>query len=128
VDRDEESTRLVRTDDRPDGVRVITVSGVVDVFNAGVLSRDGIAGLPSDATEILLDLEAVSFLDSAGISAIVKLFREVRAHSIPLHASLGRDTPLSGTIVELLRQVVPLVPVDVDLVALEADEETRRPQ
>jgi anti-anti-sigma factor len=95
-------------------VRVVTVSGIVDVFNAGVLSRDAVAGLPNEAREIVLDLEAVSFLDSAGISAIVKLVRQFRTQSIELRASLGTDSTLSPTIVELLRQVVPFDDPDAE--------------
>jgi anti-anti-sigma factor len=97
----------VRTLDRADGVRVVTVSGVVDVFNASTLSRDAVAGLPDNAREIVLDLESVSFLDSAGISAIVKLVRQLRSADIATRASIGEDSPLSPTIVELLRRVVP---------------------
>jgi anti-anti-sigma factor len=96
----------VRTLDR-DGVRVVSVTGVVDVFNANSLSREAVAGLPDEAREVVLDLEAVSFLDSAGISAIVKLVRQFRSQAIPMRASLGQDSPLSPTVVELLRQVVP---------------------
>jgi anti-sigma B factor antagonist len=98
---------MVETIDRSDGVRIVTVSGVVDVFNAGALQRDALAGLADAPREIVLDLEAVSFLDSAGISAIVKLVREFRSQSIPMRASLGDDSPLSATVVDLLRQVVP---------------------
>jgi anti-anti-sigma factor len=98
---------VVETQDRPDGVRVVTVNGAVDVFSAGVLNRGAVANLPSRAREVVLDLERVSFLDSAGVSAIVKLVRELRSQSIPLRASIGDDTPLSATVVDLLRQIVP---------------------
>ncbi len=101
------ATRIVQTVDRDDGVRIVTVSGAVDVFNAGALNRDAVAGLPHDAREIVLDLESVSFLDSAGISAIVKLVRQLRSKAIPMRASIGNDSSLSPTIVELLRQIVP---------------------
>jgi anti-anti-sigma factor len=100
--------RLVTTLDRSDGVRVVTVTGPVDVFNAGALSRDALAGLPSEAREIVLDLEAVTVLDSAGLSAIVRLVRQFRAQSISARASLGHDTPLSSTVVDSLRQLVPV--------------------
>jgi anti-anti-sigma factor len=102
----------VETLDRSDGVRVVTVTGVVDVFNAGALSRDAVAGLPNDAREIVLDLDGVSFLDSAGVSAIVKLVRQFRSQSIAMRASLGHDSPLSPTVVDLLRQVVPFDDLD----------------
>jgi anti-anti-sigma factor len=99
--------RPVRTLDEG-GVRVVRVTGAVDVFNAATLPRDAMAGLPNDSREIVIDLEAVEYLDSAGISAIVKLVRQLRAADIPARASLGTDSPLSPTIVDLLRQVVPL--------------------
>ncbi|MCU1429486.1 MAG: hypothetical protein JWL83_3486 [Actinomycetia bacterium] len=107
MDRDQHPQRLVRTLDRADGVRVVTVVGAIDVFSAGELNRDAVAGLPTDAREIVLDLEAVSFLDSAGISAIVKLVRQMRSQSVATRASLGEETPLSETIVDLLHHVVP---------------------
>jgi anti-anti-sigma factor len=88
-------------------VRVVRVTGSVDVFNAATLPRDAIAGLPSGSREIVIDLEEVSYLDSAGISAIVKLVRQLRSADIAARASLGSDSTLSPTIVELLRQVVP---------------------
>jgi anti-anti-sigma factor len=105
---------MVETLDRSDGVRVVTVTGVVDVFNAASLSRDAVAGLPNAAREVVLDLEAVSFLDSAGISAIVKLVRQFRSQSIAMRASIGNDSPLSATVVELLRQVVPFDDPNLD--------------
>jgi anti-sigma B factor antagonist len=98
--------RPVRTLDEG-GVRVVRVTGAVDVFNAATLPRDAVAGLPNGSHEIVIDLEEVEYLDSAGISAIVKLVRQLRAADIAARASLGSDTPLSPTIVELLRQVVP---------------------
>jgi anti-anti-sigma factor len=106
------TSRTVRTLDRPDGVRVVTVVGAVDVFNAGVLTRDAIAGLPDASRSIVLDLEGVSLLDSGGVSAIVKLVRQLRSQSIEMRASIGRDSTLSPTMVELLRQVVPFDDAD----------------
>jgi anti-anti-sigma factor len=99
--------RPVRTLDEG-GVRVVRVTGAVDVFNAASLPREAVAGLPSGAREIVIDLEAVSYLDSAGISAIVKLVRQLRSADISARATIGADSTLSPTIVDLLRQVVPV--------------------
>lgn len=97
----------METLDRSDGVRVVTVTGAIDVFNAGALARAAVADLPDEARAIVLDLDAVTVLDSAGLSAIVKLVRQFRARSIETRTSVGHDTPLSATVVESLRQLVP---------------------
>lgn len=99
---------VATTIDGDDGVRIVQLTGAIDVFNAGAVQRDAIAGLSGSAQEVVLDLEAVSFLDSAGISAIVKLVRQLRSQSISARAHIGGDSALSPTIVELLKQVVPL--------------------
>src|SRR3954451_15043247 len=104
----ERTEPVVQALDDADGVRVVRVGGVIDVFSAGALPREAVADLPVDARELILNLEAVSFLDSAGISAIVKLVRQLQSQSIAARAQLGVDSPLSPTIVELLKQVVPL--------------------
>jgi anti-anti-sigma factor len=129
MDRDDRPERLVQTVDRSDGVRIVTVQGAVDVFSAGRLARDAIAGLPTGASEIVLDLEAVSSLDSAGVSALVKLVRSLRAQSIATHASLGGHSVLSASMVNLLRQVVefddePVVvlPNDEPVIVIPSDE------
>lgn len=104
----DEPTRLVQTTDRSDGVRVVTVRGSVSVFSAGRLRREAVAGLAdAPSREVVIDLAGVSSLDSGGLSAIVKLVRELRARAIPARADLGPACPLSPSMVELLRQVVP---------------------
>src|SRR4051794_30762560 len=102
-----QSTRLVEIQDLDDGVRVVTVHGAVDVFRAGRLHRDAVAGLGGSTREMVLDLTAVSRVDSGGVSAIVKLVREMRAQSVPMRASIGATSSLSASMLELLRQVLP---------------------
>jgi anti-anti-sigma factor len=98
----------VQTTDRADGVRVVTVRGSVDVFSGGRLRRDAVAGLATKSRSVVLDLEGVSALDSGGLSAIVKLVRELRARDVDCHADLGHGCGLSPTMVALLREVVPV--------------------
>ena len=63
----------VRTDTGQDGVTVVTVAGEVDMtvspqFEQTLLDAAGAGGAPP----VVVDLEAVRFLDSSGVHALVK--------------------------------------------------------
>ncbi|MCS0604360.1 STAS domain-containing protein [Streptomyces sp. LP11] len=51
---------------RPDGTPCLTVSGEIDMSNAGVLA-DALDGTPG---RLVLDLTGVHYLDSAGLSLL----------------------------------------------------------
>jgi anti-anti-sigma factor len=55
-----------------DGVRVVEVSGELDMSNIAVL-RDATSELPNDAFGIVIDLRRASFIDSATIGLLYEL-------------------------------------------------------
>lgn len=61
------------------GLRV-RVSGEVDIASVDAMISELRAAEAGDATSIVLDLSAVSFLDSTGISAIVRSALRSRAN------------------------------------------------
>ena len=57
---------------------------------------------------VVIDLRDVSFVDSAGVSALVKVRQEARARALEVHAVLGgAQDRINATVVELLRRVLP---------------------
>ena len=63
-----------------DGRAVVAVGGEIDVYTAPKL-RDCITDLVSAGTyDIVIDLEAVEFLDSTGLGVLVGGLKKVRAH------------------------------------------------
>ena len=63
-----------------DGRAVVAVGGEIDVYTAPKL-RDRITELVGAGTyDIVIDLEAVEFLDSTGLGVLVGGLKKVRAH------------------------------------------------
>jgi anti-anti-sigma factor len=100
-----EMTR-VDVDDQP-GHRTAVLSGSLDVYSSSLLAGRVLAGLPDDAHDLLLDLHALSFLDSAGVSALMKLRSAGRARSIDVHAHIGDDCQLHETVQSVVRRILP---------------------
>jgi anti-anti-sigma factor len=55
----------------------VVLSGEVDVASCGEL-RACLAGIPADTTEVVLDLQGVTFLDSTGLAEIIRTAQHLR--------------------------------------------------
>ena len=63
-----------------DGRAIVAVGGEIDVYTAPKL-RDQITELVSGGSyNLVIDLEAVEFLDSTGLGVLVGGLKKVRAH------------------------------------------------
>lgn len=56
-----------------DGVVVASVSGEIDLSNATRITDALLAGVPNEALGLVIDLSAVSYLDSAGVRMLAEL-------------------------------------------------------
>jgi anti-sigma B factor antagonist len=59
---------------------VVSVSGEVDVATAPRLREEIVRAVSQGATSILVDLEAVDFLDSMGLGVLVGALKRVKSH------------------------------------------------
>ena len=74
-----------------DGATVVAVGGEIDVYTAPKL-RDKITELVAGGCyELVVDLEAVEFLDSTGLGVLVGGLKKVRAHDGMLRLVCTQD-------------------------------------
>jgi anti-sigma B factor antagonist len=74
-----------------DGTTIVSVGGEIDVYTAPKL-RDRITELVADGIyKIVIDMEAVEFLDSTGLGVLVGGLKKVRAHDGSLELICTQD-------------------------------------
>ena len=61
-----------------EGVWAVAVGGELDLYTAPEV-RDELAALPEDAGDVVVDLTTMTFVDSAGIAALLVAARRLRA-------------------------------------------------
>ena len=82
---------LTLTSREADGRTIVAVSGEIDVYTAPRL-RDRITELVAEGQyDIVIDLEAVEFLDSTGLGVLVGGLKKVRAHDGTLELVCSQD-------------------------------------
>ena len=74
------------------GFTVIAVGGEIDVYTAPKLREKLISLVESGSYHLIIDMEAVEFLDSTGLGVLVGGLKRVRAHDgwIDLVCTQGR--------------------------------------
>jgi anti-sigma B factor antagonist len=74
-----------------DGTTIVAVGGEIDVYTAPKL-RDKITELVADGVfTLVIDMEAVEFLDSTGLGVLVGGLKKVRAHDGSLELICTQD-------------------------------------
>ena len=73
----------------PGGTAVITVTGEVDIATVGGL-RERLFALADTSRSVIVDLDQVSFIDAAGLGALVGAARRADIHGASLQVVCGR--------------------------------------
>lgn len=74
---------------RERGVVIAAVTGGVDIFTVGLL-RECLFELADSGRTLIVDLNRVTFIDSAGLGALIGAARRAAAHGSSLHAVCAR--------------------------------------
>jgi anti-anti-sigma factor len=81
-----------------DDALVVTVAGELDLSNAGAFGADVQHRVTNAAAGVVLDLLAVTFLDSAAIQALFQLNDRLRRRNQVLVLVLTEDDPAALTL------------------------------
>jgi anti-anti-sigma factor len=107
-----------------EGVLVAGFAGEVDGSNASELGMAISDRLPSSATGLVLDLSAVTYLDSSGIHLLFDLGRRLAARRQAVRLVVGEDAPIRR-VLELcdIGSVAPIeLTLDAAVAAVAADD------
>jgi anti-sigma B factor antagonist len=74
---------------RERGYTVVAAAGEIDISTASWL-RERLADLAASGSPLVVDLDQVSFIDSAGLSVLVGTAKRAAAHSGSLHVACGQ--------------------------------------
>jgi len=72
------------------GCRTLALRGEIDVATAPTLEARVMEVCRDDAEEILLDMSRVSFIDSSGLNALLRLKEVCEEHGCELYLTPGR--------------------------------------
>lgn len=102
---------------------VITATGEIDLTNAEYLRDALLSTLNAGATALVVDLTAVTFLDSAGVTALVRASRRADAAEAALRLAVTAPAVLRVMNLVGIDQLVPVYPsVAAALAALSAQD------
>jgi anti-anti-sigma factor len=82
-------TLAMRVRREPGGTAVITVTGEVDIATVAVL-RDQLFTLADTSCSVIVDLDQVSFIDAAGLGALVGAARRADIRGASLQVVCGQ--------------------------------------
>ena len=88
-------SELARVEAEFHGTRcVVRLFGEVDISNAKAIAQTIEASVPNDATELAVDLTDTRYLDSSGVSLLVRLAERLKMRRQHLRLLVPADSPV----------------------------------
>ncbi len=87
---------------------VLTIEGEVDVYTAPVLKEKLVENIESGCSNVLVDLERVTFIDSSGLGVLVSALRRTRERDGVVRIVCARETTLKIFRITGLDKVFPI--------------------
>ena len=99
--------------ERRNGVVIASLSGEVDMTNAGYVRDELLSAVPNDVLALVLDLERCRYLDSAAIEVVFDLSRRLGRRRQELRLVVPESSPLGRVLA--LTDVGSVAPVHATL-------------
>ena len=104
------SVELDVTTTDQDGRSVVATTGEVDLYTAPTLDAELTRVVSSGVTAVVVDLTGVEFLDSTGLSVIVKALKRVREAGGTLSVVVASERVAKVFRITGLDQILPVHP------------------
>jgi anti-sigma B factor antagonist len=96
--------------DQEDGQALLAVTGEIDMATAEALFRQATALIDDGARQLVLDLGGVTFCDSLGLAALVRVYRHGTAAGCVLRLTNPHDHVAHVLHISGLDQILEVVP------------------
>jgi anti-sigma B factor antagonist len=84
--------------ERRDTVQVVRVCGEVDISNSTEIAEAIEAAVPNEVFEVAIDLTETTYLDSAGLSLLVRLAQRLETRRQRLRVVVPLDSPVRAVL------------------------------
>ena len=95
-------------DERRGDLCVFTLAGEVDVYTAPKLKERMVAQVDAGCSKLLIDMEAVTFIDSSGLGVLVSALRRARERDGGVRIVCSRENILKIFRITGLDKVFPI--------------------
>ena len=112
--------------ERRDGVVLIRVSGRIDGSNAAEFDSAVSAAIEDDDRDVLMDLETISYIATAGLRTFAKVARKLRGGNARLALCAMQDQSRRVLEVTGFDRVIPTFPSRTEALAFLARERSAR--
>jgi anti-anti-sigma factor len=93
------SSSVIRVhEERLDGTLIVALEGELDASSVGVVAVKLRQLVENQAKRLVVDLERVTYLDSAGINLLFAVGGELSARQLQLHLVVAPGTPIERTL------------------------------
>src|SRR5690349_17159252 len=99
-----------------DGIKVVALAGELDMKTAKTSLADTLLVLDQRPKGIVIDLHAVTFFGSAGISLLVSVRREAELQGVPFGLAAASRAVMRSLAASGMDKRLPLFPTEVDAV------------
>ena len=112
--------------ERQDGVALIRVNGRIDGSNAAEFDRAVRAAIEFDDRDVLMDLETISYIGTAGLRTFAKVAKKLRGRNARLALCAMQDQSRRVFGITGFDRVIPTFPSRTEALAFLARERSAR--
>lgn len=108
--------KLAISTEEKDGYPIVTVTGEVDLYTATQF-QEALLAAGLDAPALIVDLSEIAYIDSAGLSALLLIYKRLSSRGATLYVISPPDNPGVRRVIEVTRldSLIPIHPTVDDL-------------